>query len=739
MFSAITNKIRGKIVFAVFILLTVSNLVVMFVTINYVRSDYVDASKDNIAMLNASIFQTLRTAMNSGDPIQIAHTEENARKINGVKKLTVAKSKQLIDLYNAKENFTNDNNVIQAFNTKQEQVLETSANGSSEIRMIKPMIATTECLACHTNQKEGDVIGVIDLTFSMDEFNAKLNSLLVVIFLITTILGWVSLGIIYIIVKKNTKPIEDLKTGFWQLLSSGSNTNIHLDIHSNDEIGEVTTLFNDYMATLNKGLQADQQFIEEVKTFSEYLKQGYFGILISSSPNSQSMIELKSLLNELSEGLNGAFKDMNKIMTDLSKGDFNAMYKKDVSGEFDISKKAINSLSDELSSILMGINNAVDAAIKGNFKYRLNVETYSGDMQNIAIGLNNVLEGFRVALEDINSTMSQVSNGDLTIRIHHDYHGDYLQLKNSINSTISKIENVIANANEISIAVANGLMDVTSTAESISRASAQQATNLEETSVAVEEIAGNINLSANNAKHTAEMAQRASSIAVEGGEAVHRTADVMSDVANKIEQIEDIAYQTNLLALNAAIEAARAGEHGKGFAVVAVEVRKLAERSQQVASEIGAISKISVIESRRAGDLINEIVPSTQSTTTLVEEISSATEEQDIGIKQIHEAMTSLDKMTQDNARASEMLANNSKKMSIQAEKLTDMIRFFRVDKRKTGEYREEVVYTREAPAQYDQRSQERMPSAPTHSSNVATKGIKNVESSNKDTNWVNF
>jgi methyl-accepting chemotaxis protein len=154
----------------------------------------------------------------------------------------------------------------------------------------------------------------------------------------------------------------------------------------------------------------------------------------------------------------------------------------------------------------------------------------------------------------------------------------------------------------------------------------------------------------------------------------------MKTIAEKISIISDIAEKTDLLAINAAIEAARAGEHGEGFAVVATEVRKLAEQSQRAAVEINNVSKNSVSIAEESGKQLEKIVPNIEKTAELVRNIVNASEEQEIGIRQVNSAMLQLSDVTQQNTSNAEELSTGSEELASQAEQLREIMDFFVVN-----------------------------------------------------------
>jgi methyl-accepting chemotaxis protein len=78
--------------------------------------------------------------------------------------------------------------------------------------------------------------------------------------------------------------------------------------------------------------------------------------------------------------------------------------------------------------------------------------------------------------------------------------------------------------------------------------------------------------------------------------------------------------------------------------------------------------------------MLNELVPSIQKTSDLVQEISAAMREQDTGAEQINMAIRQLDSVIQSNASASTEAASVADGLAAQSEQLQGVIGYFRLE-----------------------------------------------------------
>jgi methyl-accepting chemotaxis protein len=326
-------------------------------------------------------------------------------------------------------------------------------------------------------------------------------------------------------------------------------------------------------------------------------------------------------------------------------------------------------------SISRGLGRAVglaDAVAIGDLNQE--VQTHGNDeIKDLIDALNRMTGNLRTTAKIADA----VAGGDLTVESKPLSEKDTLGI--ALRSMVEKLKVVVSDSLSAAENVSSGSEELSAASQQLSAGASEQAASAEEVSASMEEMAANIKQNADNAVQTEKIARQSSIDAQTSGDAVNRAVHAMQTIAEKITFVQEIARQTDLLALNAAVEAARAGEHGKGFAVVASEVRKLAERSQSAAAEISQLSGQTVTAAREAGGMLTKLVPDIKKTAELVEEISAACREQDIGANQVNQAIQQLDKVIQQNASASEEMSATSEELSGQAETLQASIAFFRV------------------------------------------------------------
>jgi methyl-accepting chemotaxis protein len=374
-------------------------------------------------------------------------------------------------------------------------------------------------------------------------------------------------------------------------------------------------------------------------------------------------------------------------------------------------------------NISRGLGRAVDladAVAIGDLSKKIEVSS------NDEIGdLVKSLNAMTVNLNATAQVADSIASGDLTVNAKPQSDKDTLGI--ALERMVEKLRTVVTDAVTAAQNVSAGSQELSASAEQLSQGATEQASSAEEASSSMEEMAANVKQNAENAGQTEKIAHQSAKDAEASGAAVGRAVEAMQTIAGKITIVQEIARQTDLLALNAAVEAARAGEHGKGFAVVASEVRKLAERSQTAAAEIGDLSTETVKVAQEAGAMLLKLVPDIKKTAQLVEEITAACREQDVGSSQINQAIQQLDKVGQQNAAASEQVSATSEELASQAEQLQTTIAYFKIEQPKapqgSGALDKAVADLRGKAAAMSASSRSRKPARPARAHKVAGGG----------------
>lgn len=301
-----------------------------------------------------------------------------------------------------------------------------------------------------------------------------------------------------------------------------------------------------------------------------------------------------------------------------------------------------------------------------------------------------LVEGLRIVINDISYLLNEMANQNLDIHTEHEevYVGSFRDILHSMRNMRIELNGAMRQVNHSAEEVANASSHLSSSAQTLSQGTTEQASS-------VQELAAQISIISEEVKNTANGALDVRSQTHQTGEKVflcnqkmQNLVEAMKKIRTSSEEIEkilktidDIAFQTNILALNAAVEAARAGSAGEGFAVVAEEVRSLAGKSAQAAKNTSELIENSTEAvhmgteiAQNTADVLLGVVESIQSVVGAIDHIAIVSNEQSKSVEQVSEGINQISLVVQSNSATAEEGAAASEQLSAEAACLKGLV-----------------------------------------------------------------
>jgi len=397
------------------------------------------------------------------------------------------------------------------------------------------------------------------------------------------------------------------------------------------------------------------------------------------------MFHIKKDINEILEALNQIDLFLDNELNSLPIKENTCRGKNRIIMQklMEISEKMVHRHKEDLT-IFGEIMLISEKLADGFTEDKITIQTSNEKLNYIAKSINRMSQKLEDALSDIDEVLTEYSKHNFMNKINEGVFrgGDLKHLSMGINYLRDEITKNLILTYQTSLTMQKESKILLKNSNELTNSTSTQAESLEETSSSIKEVTKRITDNTKTATEMANYGQQVKEEIHEGLSLGNQTVSAMNEINKStkavheaLDMVDQIAFQTNILSLNAAVEAATAGEAGKGFSVVAQEVRNLATRSAEAAKEIKSLVENASIRADEGKDIADKMIKgyellntNVNETILLINEVVTASKEQEESIYTINDNITQIDSLTQRNST----IANSVKTISENINNIAD-------------------------------------------------------------------
>ncbi|MCF5936115.1 methyl-accepting chemotaxis protein, partial [Xanthomonas perforans] len=199
---------------------------------------------------------------------------------------------------------------------------------------------------------------------------------------------------------------------------------------------------------------------------------------------------------------------------------------------------------DAAKASLLAINTEIkrlaSAAAAGDFSARGDAQRFEHDFLRMVQDLNAMMEVSDTSLGSLSALLQSIAAGDLTARMHGNFHGVFAKMRDDANATTEQLTRIVVRIQGAAGSISAATGEIAAGNQDLSQRTEQQAANLEETAASMEELTSTVKQNAESARQANQLAIGGARVASQGGEIASKVVETMSGIESSSRKIADI-------------------------------------------------------------------------------------------------------------------------------------------------------------------------------------------------------